>query len=222
VDHEFWLGRWRHGQTGWHQSQVHPLLERYWSSLRLEPGAGVFVPLCGKSLDMRWLRERGHPIVGIDLSPLAAEAFFAGQHLQPRVERRGPFEWWSAAGYAIAIGDFFELTREELGAAAAFYDRAALIALPPSARPRYMQHLAALLPDPAAGLLIGLEYEQSRVQGPPFSVSAHEIVAGFDRGFTVAALCREAVPTDNPRFLEAGVSTWTETAFRLDRSASLR
>lgn len=222
MDRDFWLGRWRQGQTGWHQSQVHPLLERYWSTLQLDRSASVFVPLCGKSLDMCWLRERGHSIVGIDLSPLAAEGFFAGQGLQPSVERRGPLEWWVAAGYSIAIGDFFELKREDLGTAVAFYDRAAMIALPPTLRPRYRQHLAALMPHNAAGLLIGLEYDQSQVPGPPFCVLQQEVVAGFESGFGIETLCRETVPTDNPRFLEAGVTTWTEVAYRFSRPATVR
>lgn len=219
MDPDFWLGRWRQGQTGWHQPQVHPLLALHWSALELQRGAGVFVPLCGKSLDMRWLREQGHPVVGIDLSALAAEAFFADQRLVPRVERRGDMEWWIGGGYAIAVGDFFALTREDLGAAVAFYDRAAMIALPPELRVRYRQHLAALMPDDAVGLLIALEYEQSRVQGPPFSVQRDEVLAGFDRSFRIEMLAREAVPVDNPRFVDAGVSTWTETAYRLRRKA---
>jgi thiopurine S-methyltransferase len=61
-----------------------------------------------------------------------------------------------------------------LGPVDASYDRAALIALPVSMRDRYAPHLQAIT-DGAPQLLIGLEYDQSRIDGPPFSIDGAEV-----------------------------------------------
>ena len=76
MDTDFWLERWQNNQTGFHQDEINSYLTRYWSGLGLTQGSRVLVPLCGKSLDMLWLAEQGHSVVGIELSRLAIEAFF--------------------------------------------------------------------------------------------------------------------------------------------------
>src|SRR5690348_18017582 len=80
---EFWLERWREGRTGFHRDTPMPLLLRHWPALALPRGSRVLVPLCGKTLDMPWLAEQGHRVLGVELSPLAVEQFFAGQGLAP-------------------------------------------------------------------------------------------------------------------------------------------
>ena len=50
-----WLARWAKGRIGFHLPAPHPALERWWPRLDVAPQAKVLVPLCGKSLDMRWL-----------------------------------------------------------------------------------------------------------------------------------------------------------------------
>ena len=45
------------------------------SALGLAKGAAVLVPLCGKSLDLVWLAEQGHAVIGVEL----AEAFVKEQ-----------------------------------------------------------------------------------------------------------------------------------------------
>ena len=86
MDHEFWHERWRTRQIGFHQSSPHPFLERWWPSLGALPGDRVYVPLCGKSLDMVWLGVRGHPVVGSELSPIAVQEFF-GESARPPASR---------------------------------------------------------------------------------------------------------------------------------------
>jgi thiopurine S-methyltransferase len=59
-DNLLWLNFWRAERTDFHQSAINPLLSKFWSSLDLTPGSRVFVPLCGKSLDIIWLVQQGH------------------------------------------------------------------------------------------------------------------------------------------------------------------
>src|SRR3546814_2467047 len=76
MDPDFWQQRWRDNRIGFHRDGVLPLLEKHWPSLGLATGSRVFVPLCGKSLDMAWLAARGHRVLGVELSPLAVGQFF--------------------------------------------------------------------------------------------------------------------------------------------------
>lgn len=66
-------------------------------------------------------------------------------------------------------GRFRRITRID-----AVYDRAALIALPPRSRNRYARHLFDLTGG-AGQLLITLDYDQTQMDGPPFSVPEEEI-----------------------------------------------
>ncbi len=214
---EFWKERWEQGQIGWHQDRVHRALPACWAALGVPPSARVFVPLCGKSLDMVWLRERGHAVVGIDLSPVAVRDFFRERGLTPAIESRGLLQRWTGGGYEYWLGDLFALTPDDLGPIDAIYDRASLIALPPEVRPRYCAHVSGLMRPGCRGLLITMEYDPSLLSGPPFCVEESEIVAGFAPGISVRAIERVTIPADNPRFREAGVDSLLEVTYALER-----
>ena len=96
------------------------------------------------------------------------------------------------------------------------YDRAALVALPAAVRPRYVQHLTGLLVTPATGLLVTMEYDQTRMSGPPFAVAESEVMATFGQALDVATLqTNPAALEHNPKFAERGLSTLTERVYRL-------
>ncbi len=71
-----WRQRWQEGRIGFHLEETHPALVKHWPELGVADGTKVLVPLCGKSLDMRWLADRGHPVLGIELAPEAIEQFW--------------------------------------------------------------------------------------------------------------------------------------------------
>lgn len=182
MDAEFWHDRWQEGRIGFHQAEVHPLLSQYWPQLasQLPPQSTVFVPLCGKSLDMLWLAAQGHKVIGAELSELAAQQFFDEQNVSPEVQQGGKFVSYSANNVTILCGDFFDLSAADLGNVAAVYDRAALIALPKAMRKQYAQHLRNLLTDGCQLLLVSMEYDEAVLTGPPFSVPWAEIATLFD------------------------------------------
>lgn len=174
---DFWHERWRENRIGFHEDAEHPLLTRHWGTLGVDGGARVFVPLCGKSLDMVSLRAMGHEVVGVELSALAIQAFFAEQGLAVNREERQGFDRWHAPGYELLVGDFFCLEPASLGPVAAVYDRASLIALPLAMRSRYAQCMRALLDQGVRSLLITLNYDTPDMDGPPFSVTDEEVEA---------------------------------------------
>jgi thiopurine S-methyltransferase len=171
---DFWHERWSSNQIGFHDSAVNPLLVRHFSALGMEKRARVFLPLCGKTLDIDWLMSNGYRVAGAELSQLAVVSLFERLHLTPSVREAGALTHWSVPSLDIFVGDMFALTATALGMIDAVYDRAALIALPPDMRERYASHLDALT-NGAPQLLITLAYEQSRLAGPPFSVEEPEL-----------------------------------------------
>mgnify|MGYP000023117497 CR=1 FL=1 len=191
---EDWLKRWDDGRIGFHRDSVHPTLMRHWPALGALPGTKVLVPMCGKSLDMRWLAEHQHPVLGIELAPLALEQFVA--------EGRGEVTRYQQAGFGILRqgsielwgGDFFHFHIDQAQEIGAFYDRAALIALPVATRQRYAFHLAQLIPPAALGLLISLTRPDDG--GPPFGVEAEEVRRLFEPNFLVTHL-GDAAPEAN-------------------------
>ena len=174
MEADFWHERWSSNQTGFHESVVNPLLVNHFSALGVAKPARVFLPLCGKTLDIDWLLANGYRVAGAELSPLAVESLFDRLGMTPTVEALGDVERRTAAGLDVFVGDIFALSAAVLGCVDAVYDRAALIALPPDMRERYAAHLRALSKG-APQLLITLDYDQSRMAGPPFAVGEDEI-----------------------------------------------
>jgi len=178
MEADFWHSRWQEGRIGFHQPDVNSFLKEYWPTL--PKLSRVFVPLCGKSLDMLWLASQGHRVIGVELSEIAAQEFFAEQSVQPNVEQCGNFVSYSANNVTILCGDFFDLSTADLDGVAAVFDRAALIALPKDMRKRYAEYLRKLLPDGCQLLLVGMEYDEAALSGPPFNVPWAEVSTLFD------------------------------------------
>ena len=217
MEHEFWLQHWREGLIGFHQSTVQPLLAKYWATLGLAPGSRVFVPLAGKSLDMLWLVEQGHRVLGVELSPLAVEQFFAEHELKPVIHESRYGKHHVAGPIELICGDVFALDAPALADCSGVYDRAALVALPPAMRSRYAAELYARLPAGSCGLLLTFEYPQAQMQGPPFSVPEVEVHQLFTPIAELEMLDRREVLDTNPELAARGLSALTSCAWRLQR-----
>ena len=193
MDASFWHNRWQTNQTGWHERAVNPLLTTHFPSLNVPPGGRVFVPLCGKSLDLGWLLSRGYAVAGAELSELAVTQFFAELGMEPEISEVGTLRRFRGEKIDIFVGDIFDLTREILGPVDAVYDRAALVALPEAMRARYTMHLKAIT-GTAPQLVIGYQYDQSVGDGPPFSVTPEELRRHYGDDYTLTPLARLDVP----------------------------
>ncbi|MDO6563650.1 thiopurine S-methyltransferase [Amphritea sp. 1_MG-2023] len=183
---EFWHKRWETGRIGFHQSQVNALLKRYWVALQSAGEGRVLVPLCGKSLDMIWLREQGHEVTGVELNAQACEAFWQAQSSNDSVPitlYQGAFACREVEGLRTLCGDFFALPVDEFNSIAWVYDRAALIAFPEAMRRRYARKLSKQLPAGVGILLITLEFEGC--EGPPFAVSEAEVHELYGERFEI-------------------------------------
>ncbi|WEK29713.1 MAG: thiopurine S-methyltransferase [Candidatus Pseudomonas phytovorans] len=216
MEPAFWHKRWADNQIGFHQGQVNPYLQAHWPALGLAPGSRVLVPLCGKSLDLVWLAGQGYRVLGVELSRQAVESFFREHGLEAEVSQRGAFEVWRGGEVELWCGDFFALRAEDIGDCAGLYDRAALIALPGPMRAGYMQLLSALLPARCRGLLVTLDYDQSLLAGPPFSVGDEEVRKGL-AGWQLDELEAVEMIQDSPKFVQAGASSLVERVYQVSR-----
>lgn len=214
---DFWHDRWRTAQIGFHRSSVDDNLIRHWPDLSLPKPARVLVPLCGKSLDLLWLRDQGHAVVGIELSDIALQAFFMENGVAARRRSLPHFDLYEAANLECYRGDLFELTPERLGKVIAVYDRASLVSWAPEQRGRYVEHLTALTGTGTQTLLVTLEYPQAEMKGPPFSVDSEEVHRLYSRHHSIHELARRDILGNEPRMRARGVSSLTEVCYRITR-----
>jgi thiopurine S-methyltransferase len=211
----FWHDRWELNQIGFHQPEINSHLQAFWGQVQAPAGSQIFVPLCGKSRDMLWLRSQGLTVLGVELSAIAVRDFFSENGLTPSVTQHGAFERWECDGLVILCGDFFQLSAADVAECAAVFDRASLIALPPDMRVEYVQHLTAILPAQVQMLLVTLEYDQAEMRGPPFAVHEAEVREFYAQTFAVERLLVVDALDDEPGFRQRGLTQLAEKVYLL-------
>ena len=203
-----WFSHWEGGRIGWHQSGGSAALRKFW------PGAGcgkrVLVPLCGKTPDLLWFAQQGYEVTGVELSEIAVRAFFGESDLEFEVTKVDGLKWFRnlQKNITVVCGDYFSFSDKPFDA---LYDRAALAALSPHARVKYIQHTKTLLKPDAAQLLLTLEYDQSKVNGPPFSVMPDEVKSYWPR--LRRAGSRTTAKNSPSKFHEAGICEVVEVVW---------
>lgn len=217
VDHQHWHDRWREDRIGFHENSVNPHLLSYLPDFTLLEGSRIFVPLCGKTLDLAWLADQGYEVLGIELSRIALEAFFAEQEREYSCTETERFRIYRSGRLTLLEGDFFDLRADDLQGCAMTYDRASLIAMEAPERPAYCRHMLSILPSDCSMLLIILEYDQGEMRGPPFAVLESEMRDHYANDFSIRILERNSIIDERPRWRKAGLSAIDEIVFRLDR-----
>ncbi len=220
MDDDFWLQRWQNNQLGWHLPDVHPSLKKFFPRFKLQAGDRVFVPLCGKSVDLAWLADQGLHVLGIELSPIAIQDFFAAEQLEPVRSQADKLVCWQAGPYTLYEGSFFDLEPEHVHDVRFVHDRAALIALPKEGehgRKAYLKQMRRLLPAGVQTLLITLDYDQSVMGGPPFSVGYEEVIWHYAFDHIIEFLAEEDVLHQEDKFRQRGLQQLTEWSFMMTR-----
>lgn len=202
---EFWQKKWQSNQLGFNQNKPNPMLIEYLHTLNLAQGSRIFVPLCGKSIDMAWLTSQGCDVVGVELVEEAVKQFFAEHKIQPSVVEHptcNELKYYQGRMYdqtvTLWVGDIFLLDQKDIGAVDAIYDRAALVALPDdgsedSLRVRYAHQLIKLAPHAQQLLLsFGLsgvdENEYAKYSGPPFLIPNQKIYDYYQHSYHITLL----------------------------------
>lgn len=187
---DFWHELWENNEIAFHEELPHALIVEHFSALNLRENDRVFVPLCGKSVDIAWLLNQRMQVVGIELNELAVQQLFEELKVEPTIAQVGSLKKYTAPQLVIYVGSVFDLTVQELGAVSAIYDRAALVALPEAMREQYVTHLMAITHG-APQLLITFEYDQSLDNGPPFAIHQDLVEQYFSHSYSLAMLSKK-------------------------------
>lgn len=217
MEKEFWHSKWQTNDIAFDQASPNPLLIKYLDSLHLKTGARIFVPLCGKSIDMHYLLEQNYQIVGVELSLEACEMFFLEQNLKYQIENTGSFVKLQSDKITLLAGDIFKLDKNILGKFSAIYDRAALVALPKEMRKRYVDKIITLSENETEILLITGSYNQSEMQGPPFSVDEQEVISLYGKDFQITVLNNEIAEIPK-HLLKRGLKSARQHVFKLEKT----
>lgn len=218
METDEWIKRWAEGRIGFHRPTVQTWLVDHAAKFLPRGDECVLVPLCGKSVDLVWLEQRGHPVVGVELAEQACRDFLREQKRVAAEHAAPPFTVFSSGRIELLCGDFFALAPDRHGDFPAILDRAALIALPPARRDDYARLILTLLRPGGRMLLVGVEYDEARMAGPPFSVARDEVARRYGAACTIEALgARDVVPSE-PVWKERGLDAMTEYALLLTKA----
>lgn len=204
---DFWHKKWEQNEIGFHKTEANPLLVKYLDQLVLNKGDRIFLPLCGKTLDIGWLLQQGFCVVGAELSELAIEQLFAQINLKPQITKVGPLTRYTAENIDIFVGDIFAINHELIGRIDAIFDRAALVALPSEMRIKYAKHLIAIT-ETAPQILITFEYDTNGVSGPPHAISENEIFTHYGECYKLNTLEQGKLPGGMKGKTEAIERVW--------------
>ena len=114
--------------------------------------------------------------------------FFREQQISPEIQKNSPFNAYSHQGLKILQGNFFDLNLEVEDSFQAVFDRASLVAIPEELRPDYVQSLTDLMAAGSRLLLICVDYDPSKMSGPPYSFSQNEVKNLFSKKGTLEVL----------------------------------
>jgi len=191
-ENSLWLQRWENREIGFDQASANPFMKEYFGALNLQEKSRVFVPLCGKTVDISWLLEQGYDVVAIELSEQAVIELFEALGISPEILEAGELKQYHSQHLDVFVGDIFDLTVDLVGEIDAIYDRAALVALTTEVRKTYAEHLRTLSNN-APQLLLCFEYDQSLMNRTPYSVEADEVKEHYAKSYTLKQLCKEEI-----------------------------
>lgn len=212
MSNQRWKARWKQNDIAFHQATINPLLRQFWSRLALDRDDTVLVPLCGKSLDMNWLLDQGHRVIGVELSHIAIQSFFAARGLTPNRQRHGRFIRWWHGRMEIWCGDLFDLGAGDLADIGAVYDIAALTALPADSRSQYARLLTTRLPARSQMLLLTTESVDETATAMPLQID-EEVARLYQPHFAIELLHGERCIKIDPQFPDEPASRLAEMVY---------
>ncbi|XP_054935384.1 thiopurine S-methyltransferase isoform X4 [Physeter macrocephalus] len=181
---EEWQEKWVNHKIAFHQERGHQLLKKHLDTfLKGEKELRVFFPLCGKAVEMKWFADRGHSVVGVEISELGIREFFTEQNLsyseEQIMEIPGAKVFKSSSGnISLYCCNLFDL-------------------------PSYADIMLSLTRTGFQYLLSVFSYDPTKHAGPPFYVPDAEIKTLF--GSVCDIHCLEKVDAFEERHKSWGI-----------------
>jgi thiopurine S-methyltransferase len=220
MDKTYWLKRWQTGDTRFDESAPHRYLTRFFTQVAPLSTNCIFVPLCGKSIDMTWLLQQQQRVIGAEISPIPLQMFIQENQLQPTIKTTTYGTVYHAGDCTLYQSDLFKLPAEIFQPVDLVYDRGALVALPwPELRQQYLQWYKEKLPVGTRILLISFESEADlpHTAGPPFPIAFDELTQQLGTHFSIELLAREPVQDIDPHWRDRGLTRLYECAYCLEK-----
>lgn len=189
-----YVPQWKNQRTAFHLSDVNRILKDHVDKListdnddeddTEEDDKGkatclnrrVFVPLCGKTLDMTFLTKLADEVVGVEGIRMALEQF-SEENPDLNVKFEGTvngFDRFVGDKIILLRGNYFDLDDTKAGGKfGAIYDRGSMVAIEPHLRTDYVDTLGKLIAPGGKILLVVLERlgeEEAVKRGPPFTL----------------------------------------------------
>ncbi|XP_062582810.1 probable thiopurine S-methyltransferase [Saccostrea cucullata] len=201
-----WLKAWDENDIGFHRENIDAFLSKYIDRLiNGRKNIKIFIPLCGKTVDIKWLWEMGHTVIGVDLAKKALEEFFKEQNISYTVSNlaEGKGEVFTSEDKRIKLYccDLFKFNSSCEGLMDAIWDRGSLVAIEKEDRRRYAELMKSLMAEGCQYLAETLEYDETKFGGPPRIVSEQTITDLFGDKLEITHLERKDIFT--PAFKEA-------------------
>lgn len=203
-----WQELWDTGNILWHMNDVNKDLLKYADRLfDKQTNLRVFVPMCGKSVDMKWLALQGHTVIGVELIESSIWEFFEEQNLEYTVSTVEPqqIKVYKAKEMEISIFccDILIINKDAIGAVDAIWDRGGLIAINKSDRERYAQVMLSVMSPRCRYLLETLEYDPLLYGGPPHHTTQEIVRKLFGAQCSIDLLHLRKYEDINPERLKA-------------------
>ncbi|KAM9340132.1 putative thiopurine S-methyltransferase [Symphorus nematophorus] len=209
-----WEQRWQEERIGFHQRQVHKMLESHIDKvLAGRTGVRFFFPLCGKAVDMKWLADMGHSVVGVEISEMAIKAFFEESNMtyseEPVPAIPGAKVYKSSEkNISLYQCDLYNFSSSIEGQFGAIWDRGSLVAINPGDREKYAALIISLMAKDCRYLLDTLLYNPELYAGPPFFVPDEQVQSLFGSSCDIELLQSVDALTDRQR--DWGLDFFTE------------
>ena len=208
MELSYWLSRWKKGHTGFHMNEGYPELRTHWPMLPIPSNPIVLIPLAGKSLDIQWISERAQKVICNEISSIAIEQFFNQQEMDFTKSTFSSFQIYQSNNIEFWCGDFMKLPEHKMGELDLIYDKASIVALPDKTRQTYANKISALSCGKTKVLMHLLSYNQSEMNGPPFSVDPNEINRLFSEKFDIQILQKNSLEIHKyEKFLNRGLKS---------------
>lgn len=217
---DFWKEVWKEQRLGFDQVEVNYYLKKALPSWLSESYETIFVPLCGRSIDMWEIHRSGHHVTGVECFEGALQDFDKKYALNlEKVSVRDSVDCLKNLDFKLYCADFFELTSADIQKRKGplkIWDRAALVALPPEMRLAYYDQIEKLCIDRLDWLCLLFSFDADTNFGPPFSVNYEEVEEKMlSKGYSVEVLEERILKPQNPKFVEAGIGAFKETLIRV-------
>ncbi|XP_072304288.1 probable thiopurine S-methyltransferase [Eucyclogobius newberryi] len=219
-----WKELWQRGTTGFHQNTVCRLLEVNIDKVVAgRSGVRFFFPLCGKAVDMKWLADSGHSVVGVEISEKAIREFFEESKMSyseepvPSVPGAKVFRN-TEKSVSLYQCDIFRFSSSLEGQFGAIWDRGAFVAINPKDRENYAALLVSLMAPDCRYLLDTLIYNPERYSSHPFFVPDEQVRSLFGSTCDIEPLQEEDALTED--FKNCGMDFLIEKVQLLVRKSS--